>query len=171
MTIKLGDRGAAVRNLQEQLRSRGFNPGGTDGIFGARTADAVRRFQGANGLAVDAKVGRDTTRALTAARNRDSFEPAPAGRTAPAARRGEAPHRELARFAQERGYTVTSSTGGRHLGRAHREGRAIDVRTRDHTNAQVDQLIREARAAGYTVIDERRGGNAAWSGPHVHIQK
>jgi len=175
MTIKTGDRGAAVRTLQEQLRSRGFNPGGTDGVFGARTADAVRQFQAANGLSVDAQVGRDTQRALTAARNRDSFEPATrtnrTDRTAPTQRRGEAPYREMKRFAEERGFTVTSTTGGRHLGRAHREGRAVDVRTRDHTTAQGDALIRQARAAGYTVIDERRGGNAAWSGPHIHIQR
>ncbi len=169
MTLKIGDRGNSVRNLQNQLRERGFDPGSADGVFGRRTADAVRRFQASRNIAVDAQVGADTTRELQRARNGDSFTPAPG--TQPAARRqGERPYQELTRFAESRGYHVTSSTGGRHLGRAHREGRAIDVRTRDHTPAQVDQLIREARAAGYTVIDERRGGNAAWSGPHIHIQ-
>lgn len=79
--------------------------------------------------------------------------------------------RELSAFARERGFTVTSSTGGRHLGWAHRAGRAIDVRTRDHTSSEVNAFIREARGAGITVIDERRGGNAAWSGPHLHLQK
>lgn len=167
MTLKLGDRGNAVRSLQNQLRERGFDPGASDGKFGPRTADAVRRFQASRNLTVDAKVGPNTTRELQAARNRDSFTPAP-GATQP--RAGERPYQALTRFAESRGFHVTSSTGGRHLGRAHREGRAIDVRTRDHTPAQVDQLIREARAAGYTVIDERRGGNAAWSGPHIHIQ-
>jgi peptidoglycan hydrolase-like protein with peptidoglycan-binding domain len=170
MAIKVGDRGTAVRTLQDQLRRSGFNPGGTDGVFGTKTAEAVRRFQSANGLTVDAKVGRDTQRALTAARNRDSFEPAPAARTTATQRRGEGGYRELKRFAEDRGFVVTSTTGGRHLGRAHREGRAVDVRTRDHTTAQGNTLIRQARAAGYTVIDERRGGNAAWSGPHIHIQ-
>lgn len=165
MTLKLGSRGSAVTALQDQLRSRGFDPGTSDGKFGPRTADAVRRFQASRNLEVDAKVGPNTTRALQNARNTDSFTPAPAAR-----RQGERPYQALTRFAESRGFHVTSSTGGRHLGRAHREGRAIDVRTRDHTPAQVDQLIREARAAGYTVIDERRGGNAAWSGPHIHIQ-
>lgn len=79
--------------------------------------------------------------------------------------------RELSAFARERGFTVTSSTGGRHLGWAHRAGRAVDVRTRDHTSSEVNAFIREARGAGITVIDERRGGNAAWSGPHLHLQK
>jgi hypothetical protein len=84
---------------------------------------------------------------------------------------GAQTHRELAAFARERGFVVTSSTGGRHLGWAHRAGRAVDVRTRDHTSSQVNTFIGQARAAGITVIDERRGGNSAWSGPHLHLQK
>jgi hypothetical protein len=76
----------------------------------------------------------------------------------------------LMRFAEARGFTVTSSTGGRHLGAGHREGRAIDVRTRDKSNAEIEALVRDARAAGYLVIDERRGGNSAWSGPHIHLE-
>lgn len=215
MAIKTGDRGASVRTLQNQLRAQGFNPGTADGVFGAKTAAAVRRFQEAKGLEVDAKVGRNTQRALTAERNRDSFTPSgrtprattprPAGtttprrtagttprrtaatttprnttaarsttatRTADARRPGERPFQAMKRFAESRGFTVTSTTGGRHTGRAHREGRAVDVRTRDHTRAQGDALIREARAAGYTVIDERRHpASSAWSGPHIHIQR
>ena len=31
--------------------------------------------------------------------------------------------------------------------------------------------MRQARAAGFTVIDERRGGNAAWTAPHLHLQQ
>lgn len=79
--------------------------------------------------------------------------------------------RELSQFATSRGFHVTSSTGGRHLGWAHRAGRAVDVRTRDHSSAQVNAFIRDARSHGITVIDERRGGNAAWTAPHLHLQK
>ena len=79
--------------------------------------------------------------------------------------------RQLSQFAQSHGFTVTSTTGGRHLGWAHRAGRAIDVRTRDHSSSEVDAFMRAARGAGITVIDERRGGNSAWSGPHLHLQK
>lgn len=170
--IESGDRGASVRRLQQQLQARGFSPGIADGKFGQNTESAVRRFQEANGLKVDGRVGSETRRALRAAQGSDSFESGNVNRsTRPEARRaGERPYRSLQRFARERGFHVTSTTGGRHLGRAHREGRAVDVRTRDHTRAQVDQFMREARAAGYTVIDERGGGNSAWSGPHVHIQ-
>jgi hypothetical protein len=79
--------------------------------------------------------------------------------------------RQLAAFANQRGFHVTSSTGGHHLGWAHKAGRAIDVRTRDHTRAQVNAFIRDARHHGITVFDERGGGNSAWSGPHIHLQK
>ena len=84
---------------------------------------------------------------------------------------GAQTYKELTQFATSRGFVVTSSTGGRHLGWAHRAGRAVDVRTRDHTSAQVNEFMGEARGAGITVIDERRGGNSAWSGPHLHLQK
>ncbi|HTL33786.1 MAG TPA: hypothetical protein VL326_11710 [Kofleriaceae bacterium] len=78
---------------------------------------------------------------------------------------------ELSRFATSRGYTVTSTTGGHHLGWAHRAGHAVDVRTRGHSTADVNSFMRDARGAGITVIDERRGGNSAWSGPHLHLQR
>ena len=78
---------------------------------------------------------------------------------------------ELTEFAHEHGYVVTSSTGGHHLGWAHKAGRAVDVRTRGHSVASINSFMREARRDGITVIDERRGGNSAWSGPHIHLQK
>lgn len=79
--------------------------------------------------------------------------------------------RELSQFATERGFQVTSTTGGSHLGWAHRAGRAVDVRTKDHSAPEVNTFMRDARSHGITVIDERQGGNSAWSGPHLHLQK
>ena len=79
--------------------------------------------------------------------------------------------RELSQFATQRGFHVTSTTGGTHLGWAHKAGRAVDVRTRDHSPAEVSAFMEDARSHGITVIDERHGGNAAWSGPHLHLQK
>lgn len=79
MTLSIGSRGSSVRDLQQQLRSAGFNPGSVDGSFGQRTAAAVRDFQRARGLEVDGKVGTQTMRAL----QRDGFDTAPAARTEP----------------------------------------------------------------------------------------
>jgi len=72
---KLGDRmlshipghmlqGDDVAELQERLLSLGFSPDRVDGIFGTNTEQAVRRFQGAVGLAVDGSVGPETLRAF-----------------------------------------------------------------------------------------------------------
>jgi hypothetical protein len=79
--------------------------------------------------------------------------------------------RELSQFATQRGFHVTSTTGGNHLGWAHRAGHAIDVRTRGHSSSEITAFMRDARSHDITVIDERRGGNSAWSGPHLHLQR
>ena len=78
---------------------------------------------------------------------------------------------ELSAFTRQHGFVVTSSTGGHHLGWAHKAGRAIDVRTRGQSASAINHMIRDAWHDGITVIDERRGGNSAWSGPHIHLQK
>jgi len=58
-------RGKTVRLVQTRLTDRGFDPGVVDGIFGRRTAKAVREFQGSQGfLKVDGVVNGDTFGAL-----------------------------------------------------------------------------------------------------------
>jgi hypothetical protein len=84
---------------------------------------------------------------------------------------GRQTYQELTRFAHSHGFVVTSSTGGHHLGWAHKAGRAVDVRTRGHSSGEIRSFIRDARTHGITVLDERGGGNAAWTGPHLHLQK
>src|SRR5665811_1871091 len=72
---KLGDRmlshipghmlqGDDVAELQERLLSLGLSPDRVDGVFGTNTEQAVRRFQGGVGLAVDGSVGPQTLRAF-----------------------------------------------------------------------------------------------------------
>lgn len=77
MSLTIGDRGSAVRRLQQQLEARGFDPGGVDGVFGKKTLSAVKAFQRASGLTVDGQVGEDTQLAFQANRNRDAFEDVP----------------------------------------------------------------------------------------------
>ena len=59
-----GDRGPAVVELQRRLSTAGCDPGPADGVFGERTEAAVRAFQAARGLTVDAVVGPRTWTAL-----------------------------------------------------------------------------------------------------------
>lgn len=59
-TLRFGSRGAQVEYLQLALQRAGYRDLAVDGIFGARTADAVRDFQQRNGLFPDGVVGRLT---------------------------------------------------------------------------------------------------------------
>lgn len=60
--LTIGDRGEAVRVLQEHLIRAGYLQGTPNGYFGSYTADAVRRFQADNYLAASGIAG-PTTRA------------------------------------------------------------------------------------------------------------
>jgi N-acetylmuramoyl-L-alanine amidase len=59
-----GSQGDDVRTVQDKLLRWGYYDGQVDGIFGARTYRAVRRFQEKNGIQVDGIVGPATAAAL-----------------------------------------------------------------------------------------------------------
>ncbi len=63
--LRLNYRGAYVKFLQQLLESNLYPVGNIDGIFGSKTANAVRAFQSANNLSVDGIVGPNTWNALT----------------------------------------------------------------------------------------------------------
>ncbi|HLS54108.1 MAG TPA: spore cortex-lytic enzyme [Tissierellaceae bacterium] len=63
-TLYWGVTGDDVRTVQDKLSRWGYYDGQVDGIFGARTYRAVRRFQEKNGLRVDGVVGPATANAL-----------------------------------------------------------------------------------------------------------
>jgi len=63
-TLRYGSTGSAVQLLQLALNRAGYGELATDGIFGARTGEALRRFQRAQGLAADGVAGPLTHRAL-----------------------------------------------------------------------------------------------------------
>ncbi|MBD1865468.1 MULTISPECIES: peptidoglycan-binding protein [Trichocoleus] len=62
-TLRQGDSGAAVSELQQLLNTKGINIA-VDGIFGSATRAAVVQFQQQSGLAVDGIVGPKTWQAL-----------------------------------------------------------------------------------------------------------
>ena len=54
----------SVREIQQALKDKGFDPGGIDGVWGRKTIDAVKRFQSDQRLTVDGIVGPRTRAAL-----------------------------------------------------------------------------------------------------------
>jgi hypothetical protein len=66
-TLKVGSSGPQVKQLQQALVTLGFQPGTTDGDFGAQTEAAVGAFQRAHNLADDGVVGPATAMALNQA--------------------------------------------------------------------------------------------------------
>lgn len=63
-TLKQGSTGALVRTVQTKLKNWGYYTGTVDGIYGAKTAAAVRYFQRKNGLTQDGVVGPQTAKAM-----------------------------------------------------------------------------------------------------------
>ncbi len=77
MLIQRGATGSQVKQLQQELKAAGCNPGPLDGVFGPKTLAAVRSYQAKHNLGVDGLVGPQTWKALMT----DSFEP---GKSTPA---------------------------------------------------------------------------------------
>ncbi len=81
VTYKQGSTGDAVRQIQTRLKSWGYYSGAVDGVYGPKTAAAVKFFQSKNGLVADGicgirtleKIGLPTgvTNAQSANRNND----------------------------------------------------------------------------------------------------
>lgn len=63
-TLKFGIWGTDVTYLQQRLTAKGYGVGSIDGIFGAKTLEAVKAFQAENNLVVDGIVGNKTWYAL-----------------------------------------------------------------------------------------------------------
>ncbi|WP_353095544.1 spore cortex-lytic enzyme [Tissierella praeacuta] len=63
-TLYWGAQGQDVRTVQDKLLRWRYYDGAVDGIYGARTYRAVRKFQAKNGLKVDGVVGPSTANAL-----------------------------------------------------------------------------------------------------------
>jgi len=63
-TLRKGDKGEDVRELQRQLNALGHDCGAADGIYGAKTVAGVKSFQQERGLTADGIAGKQTYAAL-----------------------------------------------------------------------------------------------------------
>ncbi|QIG67788.1 endolysin [Rhizobium phage RHph_Y38] len=73
-TLRLGSKGAGVRDLQALLRSAGYNVT-VDGDFGQSTKKAIKQFQQDHGINIDGLVGPKTQQALSAYRDNVPAKP------------------------------------------------------------------------------------------------
>jgi N-acetylmuramoyl-L-alanine amidase len=55
---------AEIRQVQERLKELGYYDGAIDGIYGPNTAEAIREYQQAQGLAVTGSFNQETAQAL-----------------------------------------------------------------------------------------------------------
>jgi hypothetical protein len=80
----------------------------------------------------------------------------------------------LAGFAYSQGFIVTATTTngtGHNTGSLHYVGRAVDVRTSDMSQEEINDFIDAAHQEGIHVRDERErpAGQEVWDGPHLHL--
>ena len=62
--LRQGATGGEVKEVQRRLKQWGYYSGAVDGIYGAQTVEAVKKFQKKNGLTADGIVGKATYEAL-----------------------------------------------------------------------------------------------------------
>ena len=55
---------STIKKVQQALNKRGYSCGTADGIMGKKTRIALKKFQKANGLTVDGKIGKQVKKAL-----------------------------------------------------------------------------------------------------------
>ena len=65
--LKVGSSGTEVKNLQNKLIELGYLSGKADGVFGTKTASAVKAFQKASKLTADGVAGAKTLSSLESA--------------------------------------------------------------------------------------------------------
>ena len=63
-TYRQGSQGETVRTIQTKLKRWGYYSGSVDGVYGAKTVEAVKYFQRQNGLTADGVCGAKTLAAL-----------------------------------------------------------------------------------------------------------
>ena len=62
--LRQGSKGGEVKEVQRRLKQWGYYKGEIDGVYGAKTVEAVKAFQRKNGLTADGIAGKSTYEAL-----------------------------------------------------------------------------------------------------------
>jgi len=94
-----------------------------------------------------------------------------APRPTPKPRRVSDKYKGIAADGKGMGFRVTDIGDVHNVGSLHGQGRAVDFSVKDKSKAEVDTFIKEMRAKGYNVKDERTkpSGQKVWTGPHIYV--
>lgn len=63
-TARMGDTGGVVELVQVRLTDLGYSVGSIDGVYGTKTAEAVKKFQECNGINATGEVDENTYKAI-----------------------------------------------------------------------------------------------------------
>ena len=74
ITLTQGSRGTTVKKVQKKLKNWGYYKGSIDGVYGAKTKQAVKKFQQKNKLKADGIVGNKTLAAMGLATSNSKSE-------------------------------------------------------------------------------------------------
>jgi peptidoglycan hydrolase-like protein with peptidoglycan-binding domain len=77
-----------VKEIQEALKTKGFDPGAADGVIGHKTNQAIREFQKSNNLQVTGRVDDKTASALGVHASGASSATSPMGKESTSGSRG-----------------------------------------------------------------------------------
>ncbi len=80
-TLRSGDAGTEVKQLQENLVQLGYLSGTPDGKYSAKTVEAVKAFQRANNLSPDGTAGPETQKAVYSGTAKAAEKPAASAAT------------------------------------------------------------------------------------------
>ena len=135
------------RRVQRGLESLGFAPGPADGLFGVRTREAVRRYQGAKGFEETGYLTEEQARALAVLGEEAARERAQA----------DAERREARRRADDAAFAEAKSAGtvdgyASYLG-AYPSGRHVAEARRLHAELKRAERERRERAPGRRIRD------------------
>ncbi|MEW6734458.1 MAG: SafA/ExsA family spore coat assembly protein [Acidobacteriota bacterium] len=179
--LREGSRGSAVRQLQDALRAKGFNPGPSDGVFGSRTEAALKAFQSSRGIPADGVYGPQTRAAFSRGANApvdNTPKPKGNGSVSYNGKRVSDPvlRDKLEQIADLFGRNITVTSGDRDFvpkggskTSLHLAHRAVDLHVNGLTDAEVFAKLKSSGIlnGGYEVI--WHGTNTATGGPHIHI--
>lgn len=143
----------SVREAQEALKDRGFDPGPIDGLLGPNTEDAIREFQKAEGLTASGKLDEPTVKALDLSFKLDE---------AAAATDGADGAKEESERAQRAADTLSEILA------APDKSIPVDLLEKAHAVAVIPHVVKGAFVVGAEYgkgLISRRNPDGSWSSP------